>query len=88
MQSKRSFMYQPFRGDPVRGELTSADLLPVELMQIAGVALQKGWQVDLIDAVLEKHPHQKHLAACTDAATFGSSCILGYAVWTSQAAAR
>jgi len=81
MKPKKIVMYLPYRGDPDKGELISADLLPLELMQIAGVALKRGWQVELIDAIVEERPHERVLAACADAAIFCSSCILGYQVY-------
>jgi radical SAM superfamily enzyme YgiQ (UPF0313 family) len=74
-------MYLPHRGDPEKGELISADLLPLELMQVAGAALQRGWTVELIDAMIEPNPVERVLAACEDAAVYCSSCILGYQVY-------
>ena len=80
MKNKKVVMYLPYRGDPEKGELISADLLPLELMQIAGPALERGWKVELIDAMVEQRPLEKVLAACEDAAVYCSSCILGYQV--------
>ncbi|MGQ0551993.1 MAG: B12-binding domain-containing radical SAM protein [Planctomycetota bacterium] len=81
MKSKKKVvMYLPHRGDPVKGELISADLLPLELIQIAGPALQRGWTVQLIDAMVEERPLEAVLAACADASVFCSSCILGYQI--------
>lgn len=81
MKSKKIVMYLPYRGDPHKGELISADLLPLELVQIAGVALEKGWDVELIDAMVEERPLERVLAACADADIYCSSCILGYQVY-------
>ena len=79
--TKKVAMYLPARGDPVKGELISADLLPLELQQIAGVALAKGWQVELVDAMVEERPLERVLEACAGADVFCSSCILGYQVF-------
>ncbi|MHC5210012.1 MAG: B12-binding domain-containing radical SAM protein [Planctomycetota bacterium] len=81
MQPKKIVMYLPHRGDPEKGELISADLLPLELMQIAGPALERGWTIDLVDAMVEERPLERVIEACRDAAVFCSSCILGYQVY-------
>jgi anaerobic magnesium-protoporphyrin IX monomethyl ester cyclase len=81
MKNRKAVMYLPYRGDPAKGELISADLLPLELMQIAGPALKRGWTIELIDAMVEERPLERVLAACADAAVFCSSCILGYQVF-------
>ena len=74
-------MYLPCRGDPAKLELISADLLPLELIQIAGPAVQRGWEVQLVDAMVEEHRLERVLEACADADLFCSSCILGYQVF-------
>ncbi len=81
MKHKKVVMYLPYRGDPAQGELISADLLPLELVQIAGTALARGWEVELVDAMVEERPVERVLAACADAAVYCSSCILGYQVF-------
>ena len=81
MKNRKVVMYLPHRGDPDKGELISADLLPLELIQIAGPALKRGWTVELIDAMVESRPLERVLEACGDAAVFCSSCILGYQVF-------
>jgi anaerobic magnesium-protoporphyrin IX monomethyl ester cyclase len=78
---RKIVMYLPYRGDPHKGELISADLLPLELVQIAGPALARGWEVVLIDAMIEERPLEAVLAACDGAEIFCSSCILGYQVF-------
>jgi hypothetical protein len=70
--NKKVVMYLPSRGDPHKGELISADLLPLELVQIAGPALERGWKVELIDAMIEERPLERVLAACADADVFCS----------------
>ncbi len=81
MTRKHIVMYLPCRGDPAKGEVIAADLFPLELQQIAGVALERGWTVDLIDAMIEDKPLERVLAACDEADLFCSSCILGYQVF-------
>lgn len=81
MRSKQIVMYLPYRGDPHKGELISADLLPLELVQIAGPAIERGWEVVLLDAMVEERPKEAVLAACEGAAVYCSSCILGYQVF-------
>jgi len=81
MKNKKVVMYLPHRGDPSRGELISADLLPLELVQIAGPALARGWEVELIDSMIEERPMERVLEACADASVFCSSCILGFQIF-------
>jgi len=81
MKRRKVVMYLPHRGDPHKGELISADLLPLELVQIAGPALARGWEVQLLDAMVEERPTEAVLAACADADVYCSSCILGYQVF-------
>ena len=80
-KNRKIVMYLPHRGDPARGELISADLLPLELVQVAGVALERGWDVQLLDAMIDERPLERVLEACADAEIFCSSCILGYQVF-------
>lgn len=79
--NKKVVMYLPHRGDPHKGELISADLLPLELVQIAGPALARGWEVVLLDAMIEERALERVLEECADASVFCSSCILGYQIF-------
>jgi len=79
--NKTVVMYLPHRGDPHKGELISADLLPLELIQIAGTAKERGWSVQMLDAMIEERPLERVLEACAGADVFCSSCILGYQVF-------
>ncbi len=79
--NKKVVMYLPHRGDPHKGELISADLLPLELVQLVAPARERGWTVELLDAMIEERPLERVLEACADADIFCSSCILGYQVF-------
>ena len=74
-------LFLPLRGDPDRGELYSSDLLPLELLQIATGPAAEGYEICLIDAMVEEDYTRKVLEACEGALLFASSCILGYQVW-------
>lgn len=78
---KKLVLFLPLRGDPERGEAYSADLLPLELLQIATGPAAEGYEIVLIDAMVEDDYVAKVHAACEGALLFASSCILGYQVF-------
>ncbi|MCA9001627.1 MAG: cobalamin-dependent protein, partial [Planctomycetes bacterium] len=81
-------LFLPHRADPGRGEAFSADLLPLELIQIATGPVADGYEVVIIDAMIEPKYMDKVLEACDGALCFGSSCILGYQVYDGYLAAK
>jgi anaerobic magnesium-protoporphyrin IX monomethyl ester cyclase len=81
-------LFLPHRADPGRGEAFSADLLPLELIQIASGPIADGYEVVIIDAMIEPNYMDKVLEACEGAMIFGSSCILGYQVYDGYVAAK
>lgn len=80
-RKRRIVLFLPHRADPGRGERFSADLLPLELLQIASGPVADGYEVVLIDAMIEPNYREKVLEACEGALLFASSCILGYQVY-------
>jgi len=80
-QSKKLVLFLPHRADPGRGEMFSADLLPLELLQIASGPAAEGYEIVMIDAMVDPDYERKVLEACEDALLFASSCILGYQVF-------
>src|SRR5207247_2657373 len=80
-QKKKIVLFLPHRADPTRGEMFSADLLPLELLQIATGPAADGYPIVLIDAMIEPDYIEKVLEACDGALCFASSCILGYQVY-------
>ena len=82
MKKPKIVLFMPARVDAEVGDLPSADLIPLEFLHIAPMATQAGWDVQVIDSMVE---HEKSLElvleACEDADAFGSSCILGYQVF-------
>ena len=87
-KKKRIVLFLPHRADPSRGEMFSADLLPLELLQIASGPVAAGYEVVLIDAMIEPDYIAKVLEACDGALCFGSSCILGYQVYDGYVVAK
>jgi radical SAM superfamily enzyme YgiQ (UPF0313 family) len=85
---KKLVLFLPHRADPTRGEMFSADLLPLELLQIASGPVSEGYEVVLIDAMIEPDYRRKVLEACEGALLFASSCILGYQVYDGYETAR
>jgi radical SAM superfamily enzyme YgiQ (UPF0313 family) len=86
--SKKIVLFLPHRADPGRGEMFSADLLPLELLQIASGPVAEGYEVVMIDAMVEPDYERKVVEACEDALLFASSCILGYQVYDGYKVAR
>jgi anaerobic magnesium-protoporphyrin IX monomethyl ester cyclase len=86
--SKKIVMFLPHRADPSRGERFSADLLPLELLQIASGPIADGYEVIMIDAMIDPDYMGKLLEACDGALCLASSCILGYQVYDGYVAAK
>jgi radical SAM superfamily enzyme YgiQ (UPF0313 family) len=86
--SKKIVLFLPHRADPSRGETFSADLLPLELLQIASGPVADGYEVVMIDAMIEPDYIAKVLEACDGALCFASSCILGYQVYDGYRVAK
>ena len=87
-RKKRIVLFLPHRADPERGEIFSADLLPLELLQIASGPVADGYEVVMIDAMIEPNYEARLLEACDGALLFASSCILGYQVYDGYVAAK
>ena len=87
-KSRKLVLFLPRRDDPARREPYCADLTPLELLQIAGGPVAEGYQVQLIDAMVDANYKQQVLEACEGALLFASSCILGYQVWDGYQVAR
>jgi anaerobic magnesium-protoporphyrin IX monomethyl ester cyclase len=87
-RSRKIVLFLPHRADPKRGEMFSADLLPLELLQIATGPAAAGYEVVLIDAMIEPDYLKKVLEACDGALLFASSCILGYQVYDGYVVAK
>ena len=52
-RKQKIVLFLPHRADPSRGERFSADLLPLELLQIASGPVADGFEVIMIDAMIE-----------------------------------
>ena len=87
-RKKKIVLFLPHRADPGRGEMFSADLLPLELLQIASGPVAVGYEVVMIDAMIEQDYIAKVLEACEGALLFASSCILGYQVFDGYRVAK
>ena len=85
---KKIVLFLPHRADPGRGETFSADLLPLELLQIATGPVADGYEIVLIDAMIEPDYVRKVDEACEGALCFASSCILGYQVYDGYVVAK
>ncbi|MFT7668879.1 MAG: anaerobic magnesium-protoporphyrin IX monomethyl ester cyclase [Planctomycetota bacterium] len=80
LKKKRIVLFLPHRADPAQGIRVSADLLPLELLQIAGIPDREGYEVVIVDAMVHDDYMQRLMELCDGALIFGSSCILGYQV--------
>ena len=85
---KRLVLFLPHRANPAQGIRVSADLLPLELLQIAGFPDQEGYDVQIIDAMIHEDYMERVMEACDGALLFASSCILGYQVTHGAEVAR
>lgn len=81
MTKKKIVLFMPSRVDPTIGDLASPDLQPVELLHIASPVEQLGYEVVIIDAMIDENYQQKCVDACEGALLFGASTILGYQVY-------
>ena len=79
-KKKRLVLFLPHRADPAQGVRVSADLTPLELLQIAGFPDQNGYECVIIDAMVDPDYMARLEEACDGALLFASSCILGYQV--------
>ncbi len=80
MPTKRIVLFLPHRADPDQGVRVAADLLPLELLQIAGIPDREGFEVVIVDAMVHADYMERLLELCDGALLFGSSCILGFQV--------
>jgi radical SAM superfamily enzyme YgiQ (UPF0313 family) len=87
-RKKKIVLFLPHRADPTRGEAFSADLLPLELIQIAAGPVADGYEVVLLDAMVDEDYVRKAVEACDGALCFASSCILGYQVYDGYVVAK
>jgi len=87
-RSKRLVLFLPRRNDPARGEEVHADLLPLELLQIASGPAAEGYEIVLVDAMIHDRYLERVLEACDGALLFASSAILGYQVLDGYLVAR
>ena len=87
-QSKRVVLFLPHRADPEQGVRVSADLLPLELLQIAIGPVEDGYDVHVVDAMVHDDYEQRLMELCDGALCFASSCILGFQVTHGARVAR
>ncbi|MEM7310895.1 MAG: radical SAM protein [Planctomycetota bacterium] len=87
-RKKKIVLFLPHRADPTRGEAFSADLLPLELLQIASGPVADGHEVVMVDAMVDPDYIERVLEACDGALCFASSCILGYQVYDGYVVAK
>ena len=79
-RKKHIVLFMPHRADPSEGVRVAADLLPLELLQIAAWPIQDGYQVHIVDAMVHENYMERLMDLCDGALLFASSCILGYQV--------
>ena len=79
-RKKRIVLFMPHRADPDEGVRVAADLLPLELLQIAAWPVEEGYEVVIIDAMVHDDYMKRIMEACDGALLFASSCILGFQV--------
>ncbi len=71
-----------------RGSYLSEQRLSLELLAISALPLQEGYEVVIVDEMVEDSPVEKVLRECRDALCFGTSCIAGYQAYGSHLMAK
>jgi anaerobic magnesium-protoporphyrin IX monomethyl ester cyclase len=79
-RKKRVVLFLPHRANPDEGLRVAADLLPLELLQIATIPEREGYEVVIVDAMVHDDYMQRLDELCDGALLFASSCILGWQV--------
>ncbi|MDA1264314.1 MAG: radical SAM protein [Planctomycetota bacterium] len=79
-RKKRVVLFLPHRANPDEGVRVAADLLPLELLQIATLPERDGFEVVIVDAMVHPDYMRRLEELCDGALCFASSCILGYQV--------
>jgi radical SAM superfamily enzyme YgiQ (UPF0313 family) len=79
-RSKRLVLFLPHRANPEEGVRVCADLLPLEMLQIATFPHQEGYEIHIVDAMVHPDYMRRLMELCDGALCFASSCILGYQV--------
>jgi len=79
-KKKRLVLFLPHRADPAEGVRVAADLLPLELLQIAVFPDREGYEIEIVDAMVHDDYMARLMELCDGALLFASSCILGYQV--------
>ncbi|HRV80596.1 MAG TPA: cobalamin B12-binding domain-containing protein, partial [Planctomycetota bacterium] len=79
-RKKHIVLFMPHRADPREGVRVAADLLPLELLQIAAWPDKDGYTVHIVDAMVHPDYMERLMELCDGALLFASSCILGYQV--------
>lgn len=75
-------LYQAQQVNQDRGEYTSYDILPLEMLHVGALPDREGYEVVIIDASLYsiEEAHRRAVEECADADIFGTTAILGYMV--------
>jgi anaerobic magnesium-protoporphyrin IX monomethyl ester cyclase len=79
-RKKRIVLFLPLRADPATGVRVSADLLPLEMLQISTFPDRDGYEVVIVDSMVCDDHLDQLMELCDGALLFGSSCILGFQV--------
>lgn len=69
-------------------EQGTSQMMPVELLALAGPLLKNGYGVKVVDANIQQNPREHLLEACRGSLCLGISCILGYQIIDGLQAAR
>jgi len=79
-RKKRIVLFLPHRADPAEGVRVAADLLPLELLQIAAFPDEEGFDCQIVDAMVHDDYMDRLMELCDGALLFATSCILGFQV--------
>ncbi|MBC8329007.1 MAG: B12-binding domain-containing radical SAM protein [Planctomycetes bacterium] len=70
------------------GQYLTEGRLPLEVLSVAALPLEKGYQVVIVDGTVEKDYQERLLSEAADALCVGITCILGWQVYVAGQMAR
>jgi radical SAM superfamily enzyme YgiQ (UPF0313 family) len=83
--SRKIVLHHPPR---MRGNYLTEQRLTLELLAISALPRREGYEVVIVDEMVEDSPVERVIEECRDALCFGTSCIAGYQVYGSYLMAK
>lgn len=81
-------LFLPLLNEDIHVTHSTHQKLPLELLSLAGLLLEKEYRVILIDASIRERYVDEVISTCKGALCLGISCIFGYQVYNAATVAR